>query len=33
MTPRQADVLTALGLVGLAATVGLTAPRWSARCT
>jgi len=30
MTPRQADVLTALGLVGLAATVGLTAPRWSA---
>ena len=30
MTPRQADVLTALGLVGLVATVGLTAPRWSA---
>ena len=30
MSPRQADVLTALGLVGLVATVGLTAPRWSA---
>lgn len=30
MTPRQADVLTTLGLVGLVATVGLTAPRWSA---
>ena len=30
MTPRQADVLTALGLLGLVATVGLTAPRWSA---
>jgi spore germination protein GerM len=30
VTPRQADVLTALGLVGLLATVGLTAPRWSA---
>jgi hypothetical protein len=30
VTPRQADVLTALGLVGLVATVGLTAPRWSA---
>lgn len=30
MTQRQADVLTALGLVGLVATVGLTAPRWSA---
>lgn len=30
MTPRQADVLTALGLLGLLATVGLTAPRWSA---
>ncbi len=30
MNPRQADVLTALGLLGLVATVGLTAPRWSA---
>jgi hypothetical protein len=30
VTPRQADLLTALGLVGLVATVGLTAPRWSA---
>ena len=30
MTPRQADVLTALGLAGLVATVGLTSPRWSA---
>ena len=30
MTPRQADLLTALALVGLVATVGLTAPRWSA---
>jgi spore germination protein GerM len=30
VTPRQADVLTALGLLGLVATVGLTAPRWSA---
>lgn len=30
MTPRQADVLTAIGLLGLVATVGLTAPRWSA---
>jgi spore germination protein GerM len=30
VTPRQADVLTTLGLVGLVATVGLTAPRWSA---
>jgi spore germination protein GerM len=30
MTPRQADVLTAIGLVGLVATVGLTSPRWSA---
>jgi spore germination protein GerM len=29
MTPRQADVLTAFGLLGLLATVGLTAPRWS----
>ncbi len=30
MTPRQADVLTVLGLAGLVATVGLTSPRWSA---
>jgi hypothetical protein len=30
VTPRQANVLTALGLVGLVATVGLTAPRWAA---
>jgi spore germination protein GerM len=30
LTPRQADVLTALGLAGLVASVGLTAPRWSA---
>ena len=30
MTRRQADVLTALGLAGLVATVGLTSPRWSA---
>jgi hypothetical protein len=30
MTPRQADILTALGLLGLLAAVGLTAPRWSA---
>jgi hypothetical protein len=30
MTPRQANLLTALGLVGLLAGVGLTAPRWSA---
>ncbi len=30
MTPRQADLLTALGLLGLLATVALTAPRWSA---
>ncbi len=30
MTPRQADVLTAIGLVGLLATVSLTAPRWAA---
>jgi hypothetical protein len=30
MTPRQANVLTALGLVSLAAVVALTSPRWSA---
>ena len=30
MTPRQANLLTALGLAGLLATVALTAPRWSA---
>jgi len=30
MTPRQADVLTAVGLAGLLATVTLTAPRWAA---
>jgi spore germination protein GerM len=30
VTPRQADLLKALGLAGLVATVGLTAPRWSA---
>lgn len=30
MTPRQADVLTVLGLAGLVASVGLTSPRWSA---
>ncbi len=30
MTPRQADLLTLLGLLGLLATVALTAPRWSA---
>jgi len=30
MTPRQANLLTLLGLVGLLATVALTAPRWSA---
>jgi len=30
VTRRQADVLTALGLAGLVATVGLTSPRWSA---
>ena len=30
MTPRQANLLTALGLAGLLATVSLTAPRWSA---
>ena len=30
MTPRQANVLTALGLLGLLATVALTAPRWAA---
>jgi hypothetical protein len=29
MTPRQANVLTALGLAGLLATVTLTAPRWA----
>jgi germination protein M len=29
MTPRQADVLTAIGLAGLLATVAFTAPRWS----
>jgi len=30
MTPRQADLLTVLGLAGLLATVALSAPRWSA---
>jgi spore germination protein GerM len=30
MTPRQANVLTAVGLAGLLATVTLTAPRWAA---
>jgi len=30
MTPRQADVLTAIGLAGLLAAVALTAPRWAA---
>lgn len=30
MTPRQADVVTAIGLAGLLATVALTAPRWAA---
>jgi spore germination protein GerM len=30
VTPRQANVLTALGLAGLLATVALTAPRWAA---
>jgi len=30
VSPRQADLLTAIGLLGLVATVGLTAPRWSA---
>jgi spore germination protein GerM len=30
MTPRQANVLTAVGLAGLLATVSLTAPRWAA---
>jgi spore germination protein GerM len=30
MTPRQANVLTAIGLLGLLATVALTAPRWAA---
>lgn len=29
MTPRQADVLTVIGLVALLVTVSLTAPRWS----
>src|SRR5258705_11075585 len=29
MTPRQVNLLTALGLVVLLATVTLTAPRWS----
>jgi spore germination protein GerM len=29
MTPRQADLLTALGLAGLLAAVSLTAPRWA----
>jgi len=30
VTPRQANVLTAVGLAGLLATVALTAPRWAA---
>jgi len=30
VTPRLANVLTAIGLAGLLATVALTAPRWSA---
>jgi len=30
MTPRQANVLTAVGLAGLLATVTFTAPRWAA---
>ncbi len=30
MTPRQANLLTAVGLVALLAAVSLTAPRWSA---
>ncbi len=30
MTPRQANVLTAVGLGGLLATVAFTAPRWAA---
>jgi spore germination protein GerM len=30
VTPRQANVLTAIGLAGLLATVALTAPRWAA---
>jgi spore germination protein GerM len=30
MTPRQANVLTVVGLVALLAVVSLTAPRWSA---
>lgn len=29
MSPRQADLLTALGLAGLLATLALTGPRWS----
>jgi spore germination protein GerM len=29
VTPRQADLLTGLGLVGLAAAIALSAPRWS----
>lgn len=29
MTPRQADLLSALGLAGLLAAVSLTAPRWA----
>ncbi|HSD67868.1 MAG TPA: GerMN domain-containing protein, partial [Vicinamibacteria bacterium] len=29
MTPRGANVLTAVGLAGLLATVALTAPRWA----
>jgi spore germination protein GerM len=29
MTPRQANVLTAIGLAGLLAAVAFTAPRWS----
>jgi hypothetical protein len=30
MTPRQANLLTGIGLLGLLATVALTAPRWAA---
>ncbi len=30
MTPRQADVLTGIGLAGLLAAVALSAPRWAA---
>jgi hypothetical protein len=30
VTPRQANALTAVGLLGLLATVALTAPRWAA---